>query len=207
MLVRRAPQPPSSFHQNIKKLGWHLAHMQIGTQTLPLCRLVPLRHTPWPKTKKEPERLVSLPPSFREPACRDRDPLGGWGQGAAERDPQQSTTAATSSPTPTLAQGATGNRKCLLPGLAQGDREGGPLHSALKPLNLGTARLHLADQRGWACCAPSSKPGSRGTEYQLLIRAFKTFPMLACLSFISSPLTPTHTQHLRLSQGGQTDMV
>lgn len=61
-------------------------------------------------------------------------------------------------------------------------KKGGPLRSALKPLKLGTARLHLADQRGWACCATSSKPGSRGTEHQRLFLAFKTFPMPASLS-------------------------
>lgn len=57
------------------------------------------------------------------------------------------------------------------------------------------------------CCAASSKPGSKGTDHQLLILAFKTFPMPACLSSVSSPLTPTHTQHLSVSRGGQTDMV
>lgn len=38
---------------------------------LPLRLLVPSAQA-LPKTKKEPERLVSLPPSFREPVCRDR---------------------------------------------------------------------------------------------------------------------------------------
>lgn len=124
-----------------------------------------------------------------------------------ERDPQLSTSAAICSPTPSPAQGATGNRKCLLPGLAQGDRGrwgGGPPCSALKPLNLGTARLHLADQRGWACCALFLKPGSRGAEHHLLILALKTSPYASLSLFSLLPSHPsTHSASQGLSRGSE----
>lgn len=81
-LVRRTPQPPSPFHQNIGELGWHLAHMQISTQTLPLCLRAP--HHPCPRQRKSHRVWLACHPPPGNQCAGTEAPFGGWGQGAGE---------------------------------------------------------------------------------------------------------------------------
>ena len=177
----------------------------------PICKSAP-RHFPLacrsptitalPQAKKGLERSASSSPSFGELVCSDRGPLGCWRWGRRDvGDMKQESQKPEPSPQTSRNQlphphpsprEPTGNRKCLLPGLARGETEKGRPRriQPVQPLNLELARLLPADQRGWACCASFSKPASRGAEYKRLFLAFKTLPAPAHLS--PHPL-PSHS--------------
>lgn len=187
---------PSFFHQNIRV---RLASFLYAKQ----------RPEPSPcisAQDKRPERLATSPPSSR--GAGTEAPSGGWGPGA-ERGPHSCTRLLQSYPPPEpqpREQPETGNA-CYQGLIRETKSREGPLRSALKPPNHGAARSHLAGQRGWACCAPFLKPGSRGAEHKL--------PTLACRPSPCQPVSPLSSgllsQHALNSsepgQGGQTNTV
>lgn len=142
--------PPST---RISEWGWHLAHMQISTQTLPLCLRVPHQHNLCPRQKSRKGWLVRHPPSGNQCAGPGA-PFGGWGWGTGDGDAELSTNAAISAPTPNPSpREPAGNRKCLLPRLARGDRDGGALCvQPCSPLILGLQDFIL-QTRGGGCAA------------------------------------------------------
>lgn len=125
---------PSFFHQNIRV---RLASFLYAKQ----------RPEPSPcisAQDKRPERLATSPPSSR--GAGTEAPSGGWGPGA-ERGPHSCTRLLQSYPPPEpqpREQPETGNA-CYQGLIRETKSREGPLRSALKPLNHGAARSHLAE--------------------------------------------------------------
>lgn len=131
---------PSSLHQNVRAGLASRPYANQHPDTSPLLAGPPPSQ-PCTRQRKL-ERSASSPPSFGELVCSDRGPAGcrRWGRrdvGDMEQESQKPELSPQTSrnqlphPHPSPRE-PTGNRKCLLPGLAGGDREReGPQHSAL----------------------------------------------------------------------------
>ena len=194
----------------------------------PICKSAP-RHFPLacrsptitalPQAKKGLERSASSSPSFGELVCSDRGPLGCWRWGRRDvGDMKQESQKPEPSPQTSRNQlphphpsprEPTGNRKCLLPGLARGrPKKGGPAaFSPCSPLILSSQDFFLQTREGGRAVHPF-----RSLQAEVLsINASSWHSKPSLLQPISlpipSPPTLARTQHLTTSTGDQTDRV
>lgn len=197
LLVRRTPRPPSPFHQKEY-------HHRVGLASCPYANQHPrlllcLQHHPCPRRKSHKVWLACRPPPGSQCAGTERPRVVAGGQGAGE-GPRAERDCCNHLPHPHPGPGSHRKQEMPVTRACSGrQRKGGPLRSAHSPYRPDCRPERVGNAVHFL------KPRGRGAEHTLLILAFKTSPTPACLSSLSSPLTPAHTQLLSACQGGQRD--